>query len=102
MKRKEAAFAVSTLRFCESGRINNTVLRASGSISLSLSQPIKPQRVLSNLARLPLLTVPDKQEEVLEMTGAEALIDFSEMTEAGIGEKLAETWTSYRETLHRM
>lgn len=77
MKMINAAFVTSLFWFRDSGRIKISVPCASGLISMKLLYPNKRQRLLRNPASLPLLTVPEKEKDVLEMTDAVASIDFS-------------------------
>lgn len=52
---------------------------------MRLSQLNKPQRFLTNTARLPLLTTPEKEQDVLEMTDAAASMDLPEVAKRTIG-----------------
>lgn len=76
IKKKEAALATSPFRFRDNHRINITVIRVTGSISMKLRQPNKQQRLLTDPASLPQLTTREKKEEVLKPTDAAASMEF--------------------------
>lgn len=80
VKRKEAAFTVSPIRFSDGGGILIIFSRAIGLILLTLSQSNRLQRLFASSAGRLLLTAPEKQKAVLEITDAAASMDFSKET----------------------
>lgn len=71
MKKKRSLFLSSLYQFHNSGCNNITIPHATDSTSVMLSQPSQRQHSVATPAKLPLLTVPDKQEELLKLTYAE-------------------------------
>lgn len=65
------------------GRINIRVPRESRLMSMTLSQPSKRQRLLTNHVMVPLLAVPKKEQNVSKMTDAAAPFDLSEKEKEG-------------------
>lgn len=80
MKRIDRIFAASLFRFHDSGHVSISVPHVRGSMSMTLSQPNKRHRLLTNLARLSLPTTSGNKEDVLKITDAEASMYFSEKT----------------------
>lgn len=78
LKRRDAVFAESPLRFRPGGRINIRAPCDRGSKSIMLSQPYMQQRSLTNNARIPLLTALEREEEILELTDAVCSLELSE------------------------
>lgn len=78
MKRKNAVFAKSVFLFRNGVHINITVTHARGGKSILMPQLKIQQRSFMNSARVPLLTVREKQKDVLEMTDAAASKDMWE------------------------
>lgn len=72
MRNEYLVFATSPLCFRKIDRINISVPCARCTISMTLSQPNREERVLKISVRVPLLTVPEKKEVMLEMTDATA------------------------------
>lgn len=81
MKRKDPVFAESPFLFGDSGHINISVLRSSGSISMTPSQLTKLQNLLTNPVVLLMLIAPENHDDVLEMTDVEASTDLSKDAE---------------------
>lgn len=65
-------------RFRDSGRNNISVPRASGLISMTLSQPKKGSRSLTKNARVPQLSTSGEEKDMSEITDAAAFMDLSE------------------------
>lgn len=78
MRRKDGVIVASPFRSCESYRVTISVARATGSISMVLLNPTDRQRLLTNPAKVPMLTPSRKEENLLMMADAGAFINFSE------------------------
>lgn len=76
--RKDKRVEASSFRFHDSECINFTFLNERGSIPMTLSQPNKRQRLLTNRANMSILTAPEKREEVFAMIDAAAWMHSSE------------------------
>lgn len=63
---------------CDSGPISITVSRARCSISMGLSQPNKFQLFTVIPTKIALLTAPEREKELLEVTDA---VDYMERSE---------------------
>lgn len=78
MKGEEAVFARRSFQHRDSGHINSSVQRASGSILMMLSLPNKVHHLSKNNARVSLPIVLEKKADLLWMTDAAALMDLLE------------------------
>lgn len=76
--KKDVTFASSSCWFRYIGLIDITIARVRALISMTLSQPNMQQRLSTNLAELLLLTAPEAEDDMLEVTDAEATMDLLE------------------------
>lgn len=90
LERKHLFFVSSPVWFHESSCINITAPRATGLIPTMLSQLNKQKSLFTNLPSLPLLTAPEKEEDVLKMTDVAGLTDLPKEAKKAM-EGLSET-----------
>lgn len=84
MKRKDTGFAASPGWFRSGGLINVNIACARRSRAMTLSHPDKQQCSLTNPARLPLTTAPEKKDDFVQMTNAASLTELSEEAKRSI------------------
>lgn len=77
VKKKGMVLSASPLRFHDGVRNNISILRSRRSLSMTLLQPNYPLCSLTNPARLLLLTVSEKQEDLMVINYATASISLS-------------------------